>query len=532
MNQGKRIVLNAAWNLTSLFVQMATQLILAPLLLIHLGSQGYGLWASTGNLFSYTRLLSAGMNSGVNNWVPKLLVTKDSEGLNRVVNTTLFFYLMMMGLGSVLYALTVWKFPEWANVPVELASTSRVVVAIVGAALLVYIPLNVFGAVLTGMQRYDFHSGTELSGNIFRLVGTLVLVGFNLGIVAVAIVHAVGQLIKNVSQLILAVLKGPKVSFGVRFADWRTFQEMFAYSMNTLLHLTGVIIQTQGAVTLTTFLISSQMAGVFDIPNKIVLLMSQVVAVSVQSLKPAASKLQEERRPEALRELFFLGTKYSVMVSTPMLVLFITYGDVILGQWLGSGYRAEMAILLTIMVVPMTFRLWSDAAFFIVAGMGRHRAFGLITVVSAGLSVLLSCVLVVMFDGGVVGIAYGFAIPIGLISGLVLPLYCCRVMEVSFVSFVRRSVLRGLGAATPFIVVTIGSRYLGLIPESRLSLVVMIAMLSIPGVLGAWFLGFSAGERSRFRGYLPKWIKRRELREGGESGTNEEGESRQDGGVD
>ena len=71
MNQGKRLISNTLWNIFSLAIGMTTGIVMTPFILHHLGKSGYGIWALTGSLFAYSQLLSLGLNSAVNLWIPK-----------------------------------------------------------------------------------------------------------------------------------------------------------------------------------------------------------------------------------------------------------------------------------------------------------------------------------------------------------------------------------------------------------------------------------------------------------------------------
>lgn len=97
MDQARRLVVNTISNVAALAVRLVIGFVLAPFVLHHLGQSTYGIWALTGSLFAYSSLLSLGLNSAVNRWVPLYLVEKNHEGINRVVNTTLVAYLIAAG---------------------------------------------------------------------------------------------------------------------------------------------------------------------------------------------------------------------------------------------------------------------------------------------------------------------------------------------------------------------------------------------------------------------------------------------------
>ena len=81
MKQSTRLIINVVSNAVTLCLNLVIGFVMAPLLVVHLGDETYGVWAVIGSVLGYSTLLSIGLNSSVDRWIPMQLVHKDYDGI-------------------------------------------------------------------------------------------------------------------------------------------------------------------------------------------------------------------------------------------------------------------------------------------------------------------------------------------------------------------------------------------------------------------------------------------------------------------
>ena len=81
----------------------------------------------------------------------------------------------------------------------------------------------------------------------------------------------------------------------------------------------------------------------------------------------------------------------------------------------------------------------------ILYGTSRHRFLAVISLGEGILSLLLSLVLIRSF--GILGVAFGIAIPMLFARSFAVPIYACRSVELRFGAYIRRALLPSLPAA-------------------------------------------------------------------------------------
>ena len=126
--------------------------------------------------------------------------------------------------------------------------------------------------------------------------------------------------------------------------------------------------------------------------------------------------------------------------------------------WMGERYREEA--VLAILAVGGFFSLTQRPLMGILSGLNLHghvALFGLgASIVGIGLGVLNAYVL----QWGLAGAALAVAIPLAFGSGIFIPVYACRKLQVPLKDYLRESFLAPVLCAVPFAVVLVVSRVL------------------------------------------------------------------------
>lgn len=510
MDQGKRLFINSISSIFSLVVQVGIGVFLVPYILHHLTKEVYGIWALTGSLLGYSALLSLGLNSAVNRYIPKYLVENNWEGMNRVVNTTLFFYLAGGILVLIATFYIVFNFVEWFHIPEEYHIVSMWAVAISGIGWSILVPLQVFSAVLTGLQRYELQSLSNISSKLSRIGAIVILFRNGFGFIALSIVTVLANIINRVLIAIFAIRGCKNLKFHWRFFSWSTFREMFAYSINSLLYATGGIIQLQAAKVLIGWMIGASFVTEYELPSFLLMQLASIVMAGTKVMKPAASSLEAQNKIGQLQVMYILGVKYAFMIVIPNAILFLLYGKAIMTLWIGEvPFIVTSLQVLTILVIPEMFRLGHTGAYFIVVGLGKHRPFGIATLANGITSIIFSYIIEKNFHLGVISIAIGFAIPNFITSVFIIPLYCAKVVKLKFRSVISHTIYPAILSSIPFCIYLSGLKYI-FMPSTIAQLIGLVGGGGIILFISWWLIGFKAEEKARFIKYIPlKKIKSR-----------------------
>src|SRR5262249_22899202 len=140
----------------------------------------------------------------------------------------------------------------------------------------------------------------------------------------------------------------------------------------------------------------------------------------------------------AIRRVLVDGTRYVLWTILPIQAGLILLGKPFLALWHAPRYADDCYPVLVILALPLALTLSQSISGRILYGIGKLRWYARLTILEALLNLLMSVALVRPL--GIEGVAWGTTIP-NVIANLILAFCVCRLMNVSFTTYLRRSFL-------------------------------------------------------------------------------------------
>ena len=499
----KRLVHNTIFNVVALVANALVSFFLMRFFLGRLGEDRYGLWLLIGgSILHYGPLLNMGLNSAVNRYIPVYLAKNDNQGIQRVINTTFLFYsalgILLVGVSVVLH----YNVGSWFAIKPELVPTAGVLVMVLGFLCAMAMPLQLYSAVLSGLQRYDIINSAILIILLLRTVLLVVLLSRGYGLLAMGITFGLSEVAMRALQFVFVRRLLPAASLSLANVDFGLLREMLSYGLNTFLYATGAIIIYYASNVVIGIFMGTAEISKFFIASAGILLLSQFLQAFTAAIKPAVSELDARDDQLRVKEISFLTQKYSLVLLIPGVWFLVVMGREFLQVWVGDEFPdpaviSAMAVILAILAVGHCLRLAQHSNFLVLVGRGEHKIFGVFTALTALLCVLASIVSVKVLNWGLLGIAWSNFLPMALISGVILPIYFNWKMRISWAESVRSVWRPALLGSLPAVVVVSVWKYVAP-PDSWLEIAGVVVTCIVITVLGGWFLSLQEVERKRF----------------------------------
>ncbi|MGB6362425.1 MAG: polysaccharide biosynthesis C-terminal domain-containing protein, partial [Thermoanaerobaculia bacterium] len=164
-------------------------------------------------------------------------------------------------------------------------------------------------------------------------------------------------------------------------------------------------------------------------------------------LMPLASSVHSTAgEDDRLRSIFVTSTRLTVGIVFGAGLLLSMLAPQILTLWIGEEFRIY-AGLVAVLVLALGLDLVQWPAGEILQGINRHRIFAVTALVTGGLNLGLSLLFVERF--GLIGVAWGTAIPAALELGFVIWPFAIRTLGLPTARLLRDGLLPGLIAAIP-----------------------------------------------------------------------------------
>jgi len=499
----KRLVHNTFFNVAALVCNAVIGFFLIRFFLGQLGEARYGVWLLVGGLiFRYAPLLNMGLNSSINRYVPVYLAKNNEEGLQRVVSTSFFFFSILAVVLIVATLAIYYNVGSWFTIQSELVPTAKILVLVVGFCFALVMPLQLSGAVLSGLQRYDIINLAMMIPLLLRTIVLVVLLSQGYGLLTMGLAFGLSEITMRLLQVFFAKKLLPQISLSFANIDFRLLRQMLAYGINTFLYAMGAIIIYYASTLIIGIFMGTEQISQFHAATAGVLLLSQLLQAFTAAIKPAVSDLDARDDKAGVKEIAFLTQKYSLLLIIPGACFLIAMGREFLGVWVGEKFQDPavidtMGTILGILTVGHCLRLAQHSNFLVLVGRGQHRVFGIFTALTALLCVSGSIISVRVLNWGLLGIAWSNFMPMVLISGFILPIYFNWKMRISVLESVRNVWKPALLGSLP-VVAMIGVWKYVAPPNSWIEIVAVVIAAIVLTVVSGWCLSLKEVEQKRF----------------------------------
>lgn len=424
---------SATW--LALLVHAAVGFLLAPFILHRLGDEAYSIWILIFAVTGYFNLLDFGIRSSIVKYISGFIATGDNDQLSRYLSSSFAFYLVVGWFVLFLTAIGFFYLPHLFRIPAPWLRPARILLLMSGASMAVTFPLSVFSGALEGLQKFSWLQLSQIGVALVRASLIVVALLNGGGLLAIGTVTVAMSLLTALVFTCLAWRALP-VRLSFRRVDRKAFRKMAGYGAFAFAILCAEKLRFQSDAMVIGAFLSTSAITCFSIAAKLVEYSSYTVRSMSQIFTPLSSQLHTVGDLKRLRWAFLAGSRASAMIVFPLCVVFVILGRSILASWVGPNYVSSYPILVVLMV-PRTLYLAQATSIRILLGMEKHRMLASVLLLEGATNFLLSLVLARRF--GVLGVAWGTAIPLAATSLFFLPRHTCRVLGLPLGSFLGRA---------------------------------------------------------------------------------------------
>ena len=400
------MLLNTAWTGVANFWAMVLALVTLPLLLHGLGRVAFGTWALLQTFSAITGWLSL-VDLGVGTASTRAIAEQASLDDDRAVAGTIASTLACFAsLGLVCAGILALAgpsvLPALFKTPSGLRDDLTFAVVVFAAQIVADLLTEGVESCLEGLQRVDLSRAVDAFRRtaVAGAISVVAVAGGGLRGVAVASLVASGAGL--VVGLAMLARRAPLRS-GFR-PSGATIRSLLAYGKTVaLLRPIGVIHRTMDRLIVGAVLGPSAVTLV-EIATQLQNGADAVLSASSYSVVPTSSWLRARGDEGSLRELLGTGTRYSLLVTLPVVALTAVLAGPLIRLWVGTDYPAApglavVALLYIAMTAPM--QVGSNLL------LGAGRAGSILRAAAAAVAVNLVASLILVHAVGIVGAFVG-----------------------------------------------------------------------------------------------------------------------------
>jgi O-antigen/teichoic acid export membrane protein len=436
---GLLMLRNILSNWASLAFLGLLSFLLTPFMIHHLGDLDYGIFVLAFSMASYWELLDVGIRSTLQRFIGRMRGLGDRQGLNATFSTALALTIGIGALVVMVAAVLSELMPGFFRLHGWEANRFRWLVVLLGLNTGFGLPAFLFNAYLGGLERFDLLNAVQVGRQVLRAVLIIVVLLLGYGVLAVGGVTLVSQLVLLPINWRLIRWVDPGLQISWSRVSRGHARELLGFSFWTLFNNAGqvlrdgtdsiVIGRVLGAAFITPFSVASRLIDYFR---------PMIIAIT-GPLMPRVSRLQGSGRSEEVKTVYLRLTRLTALVSLLVGSILLLDGRLLLRLWVGAKYVSSYGLLVWL-TVGAVVSLAQYGTLQLLMGLGRHRAYGLWTLLEGLANLGLSIVWAHWY--GLVGVALGTAVPLLVVKLTLQPWYTMRVLGMPLREYFSKALAR------------------------------------------------------------------------------------------
>ena len=331
---------NSISNYVFLVVRLGLGVFLFRMLFNGLTREEFGFWGLLWSVFGYGILLDFGFGFTAQKRVAELSTRKDWHQLSQVLSTIFFSY---VGIAVILITIGLTCSPFivelFAGISPENKKAFTLTLTLFFCGMGLAFPLGMFPEMLKGQQRISLANYTLLAGFLANFVLVLFCIKYQWGLHILLLITVGCSMVAELFCGLFALRAMPEVKIRPSLFSRGMVHNTMRFSIFAYITtLTTVILTRTDQLVLSTMLAVSAVA-IYQAGAKVAEMFSSFAMQIPDTLSPAAAHLHAKGDKDFLRRLLVDGTRFSVMLATPLYLLCAFFLEQLL--WILTGQSSH-----------------------------------------------------------------------------------------------------------------------------------------------------------------------------------------------
>lgn len=432
-----RILTNVFSNWSNLFISVVVAFIVSPILVNQLGNETYGIWVLIVSLTSYFTILDFGINGAIVRFVSKYKALKDYKSANKIFSTSFAFFSILALVVVTFCAVFAIYFKDIFEITTFDQRYLYFVFLIVGIDLALNLIFSVFLGSLKAVGRFVEVNVIAITLNIIKNIIIVILLMKGHSLLAIAVLQLVINSTKFTLQYFTIQKFASFLHFTIEDINKESFKQLYNYSVYAfIISVAMKIIFYTDSIVIGAILDVSQVTF-YAIPTMLMQYLEHFIWAIIAVLLPIISAKDALGDNESNGTLYKVGTKYAMLLCTPVFLVLYFYGDDFIGLWMGTEYKEPSGQVLKILLFGYFFFLAQLIAHGILKGLSKHKILAILLSIEAVANLCLSLYLGSIW--GINGVALGTTIPIIVINVFLVPYYTCKELNINYANYLITS---------------------------------------------------------------------------------------------
>lgn len=309
---------NSISNYVSTAIRMAAGLLMFRMLYQGLSREEFGFWALLWSVFGYGILLDFGFGFTVEKRVAELSVHQEWERLSRILSTIFYLYVAIGILMIVTILLTSHQVVNLFHITQGNHERFREILIWFFIGMAIAFPLGIFPEILIGQQRICLTNVIFTSCIVANFVSVVLAIHYHWSLKVIFINALLSGIVPCIISAMFAFKHLPKVNIRPANFSWGIVRETMQFSLFAYVSTVSNIIlgKTDQLVISTALAVSS--VAIYQAGAKLAETFAGFTQQLPSTFSPAAAHLHAKGDKVFLKQLLINGTRFTLMIGTPL----------------------------------------------------------------------------------------------------------------------------------------------------------------------------------------------------------------------
>jgi O-antigen/teichoic acid export membrane protein len=328
---------NTVFGVVSNVVQVGTRLVTVPIVIHHLGLDGYGIWNIIMTTATYMRFGSIGIKAAFQKYVAEATGDGDYDRANKLLSTGCAAMLVLSVAGLIPIAIFSRQLASVAGVPAEFLRSAAGAITILAVIMLMANVGAVYEAIVTGGHRIDLVRNFSTVLTIAEAVAIIIVLHLGYGLFAMACVMGTSELLFISCCYIVSHRVVPQIRLGMQYITKSVSRELFRFAGSyQLVNILDVLYSSiVPFAILRTF--GANSAGVYAVVTRVVTSAAILQDSFLSPILSGGTMVFASGMQERMRRLMIKAFKVTMGLSLFPLGFIAVFGSVMAYAWTGQA---------------------------------------------------------------------------------------------------------------------------------------------------------------------------------------------------
>jgi len=309
---------NSISNYISTAIKMVAGLLMFRMLYQGLSREEFGFWALLWSVFGYGILLDFGFGFTVEKRVAELSVHEEWDRLSRILSTIFFLYVVIGLFIALMIFLTSHHVIHLFHITGPNQERFREILVWFFIGMAIAFPLGIFPEILIGQQRIYLTNIIFTSCIVANFVMVVLAIHFHWSLKIIFINALLSGIIPCIISAMFAFKHLQKVRIHPSLFSWSIVRETTQFSLFAYVStVSNIILAKTDQLVISTALAVSAVA-IYQAGAKLAETFAGFTQQLPSTFSPAAAHLHAKGDKVFLNQLLINGTRFSLMIGTPL----------------------------------------------------------------------------------------------------------------------------------------------------------------------------------------------------------------------